>query len=299
MKKFIMLVGLPGSGKSTTAATLAAETGAKIVSPDKIREELYGNESIQGDPKLVFATAKARIKQLIKEDYSVIYDATNLQQKWRGDILEILPSGVSAEAIIINTPLEECLQRNALRDKHVPEHVIKNMHNNMEFPTWEEFKKISILIKDEIVEVPHKHDGGMISIFIEDQKFFKEEAIFDEEDEEWYDVPSKISFSEYLRIFKDMYMHSENIKEERLKEEEKEKATLMEAEALEADRIQNNIPRDWYFEFMTWNGRKHSGQVSAVTEAEAEEKAWGEHAKFTSGWKNPDDYLGSELLEIY
>lgn len=299
MTKFIMFVGLPGSGKSTLAATLAAETGTKIVSPDKIREELYGNESIQGDPKLVFATAKARIKQFIKEDYSVIYDATNLQQKWRGDILEILPNGTNTESIIVNTPLEECLRRNLLRDRHVPVHVIKNMHNNMELPTWEEFQKISILIKDEIIEIPHRYDWGMTTIFVEDQKCFKEEADLDEDLGWWYDEPSEISFLEYINIFVDIYKNENEIKFLRLEKEEAEKAALEKAEALEADRIQNGIPRDWYFEFITWNGRKHSGYVSTVTEAEATKLAWKEHAKFTSGWKNPGDYLGSELLEIY
>ena len=44
---FTMMVGLPGSGKSTYAKELAERTNAKICSSDAIREELTGDISIQ------------------------------------------------------------------------------------------------------------------------------------------------------------------------------------------------------------------------------------------------------------
>ncbi|RMG08866.1 MAG: hypothetical protein D6728_13705 [Cyanobacteria bacterium J055] len=44
------LIGLPGSGKSTFAAQLdSLNDESIIISPDRIRAELYGNESIQGN----------------------------------------------------------------------------------------------------------------------------------------------------------------------------------------------------------------------------------------------------------
>ena len=40
------LIGLPGAGKSTYAPN-----GAKRICPDEIRKQLYGDISVQGDPK--------------------------------------------------------------------------------------------------------------------------------------------------------------------------------------------------------------------------------------------------------
>ena len=43
MTKFLMMVGLVGSGKSTKAQELSKEYDATIFSSDALREELYGN----------------------------------------------------------------------------------------------------------------------------------------------------------------------------------------------------------------------------------------------------------------
>ena len=43
------LVGIPGSGKSTVAQQLADLTQGLIISTDRIREQLYGDEIIQGN----------------------------------------------------------------------------------------------------------------------------------------------------------------------------------------------------------------------------------------------------------
>ena len=66
MKVFNMLIGLPGSGKSTIAQKIKDEVislnkvEVEIVSSDAIRKELYGNEEIQGDPQKVFTLMKIK-----------------------------------------------------------------------------------------------------------------------------------------------------------------------------------------------------------------------------------------------
>ena len=74
----IWMIGLSGSGKSTVAEEYAKKYDAKIISSDKIREELYGDENIQGDPNDVFRIVHERIFDLLKSGFSIIYDATNL-----------------------------------------------------------------------------------------------------------------------------------------------------------------------------------------------------------------------------
>ena len=54
MATITMLIGLPGSGKTTFAKSVENEGNSKpckihVVSSDTMREKLYGSEEIQGD----------------------------------------------------------------------------------------------------------------------------------------------------------------------------------------------------------------------------------------------------------
>ena len=50
-----MLIGLPGSGKSTYAKSLLDSEGkVKYCSSDEVRKQLYGDENIQCNPQTVF-----------------------------------------------------------------------------------------------------------------------------------------------------------------------------------------------------------------------------------------------------
>ena len=57
----VILVGPPGCGKSTYGKKYAEEHANTIVlSSDQIREELYGDASIQDDPARVFTLMQSR-----------------------------------------------------------------------------------------------------------------------------------------------------------------------------------------------------------------------------------------------
>ncbi len=60
---FTMMVGLPGSGKSTYAEKLSKERSAIICSSDKVREDLYGDENSQSNNDEVFKLLHKRIKR--------------------------------------------------------------------------------------------------------------------------------------------------------------------------------------------------------------------------------------------
>lgn len=62
---FVMMVGLPGSGKSTYAKELADEMRAVICSSDAIREELRGDENSQDKNEEVFKILHSRIKECL------------------------------------------------------------------------------------------------------------------------------------------------------------------------------------------------------------------------------------------
>ena len=52
MTNFYMLVGLPGSGKSTIVKKMIEKNpNIKVFSSDSLRKELWGDENKQGDKK--------------------------------------------------------------------------------------------------------------------------------------------------------------------------------------------------------------------------------------------------------
>ena len=86
MQEFVMLVGLPASGKSTVANEYMGK-GYLIFSSDAIRKELFGDENDQTDNNLVFNTLHNRIRTAMKDGFSVVYDATNINAKRREGFL--------------------------------------------------------------------------------------------------------------------------------------------------------------------------------------------------------------------
>lgn len=127
----IVMVGPPGCGKSTEAARLASEYGYSIICPDTIRKELYGDETIQGDPAFVFDVAFDRVRNLLEET-GVIFDATNCRRKYRQRILDET-EGYRQIAIarVMTSTLEECLRNNTARQRKVPEGVIESMYRHL------------------------------------------------------------------------------------------------------------------------------------------------------------------------
>lgn len=140
------MVGIPASGKSTIAQKLVREENAVWLSSDKIREELYGDESIQGNGNEVFSLMEDRVRENLEAGNTVVYDATCVFAKIRTDLLERL-NGTYDKAYChyFDVPLEEAIKRNSQRDRKVPEKVIQRMYNNLQCPTEQEgFDRIYI-----------------------------------------------------------------------------------------------------------------------------------------------------------
>ena len=136
--EFLMLVGLPGSGKSTYIKN-HFNTNLHVHSSDAIREELTGSAEDQTVNAKVFEILHKRIKEDLKNGISCVYDATNISWKKRKAFLESLKN-IDCWKIchVIATPYEICLNQNTQRDRVVPEHVIKRMYMNFDMPFYNE-----------------------------------------------------------------------------------------------------------------------------------------------------------------
>lgn len=141
MSKVTMMIGIPGSGKSTYAMKLPGV----YVSPDAIRKELYGDISVQGNPKEVFSLVESRIREAINNGNDVVYDATNTTEFRKETVAEFREYGADqVDGIFINTPYDICMERNLKRkdrSEPVPAEVMDRMYTALKenLPKADEF----------------------------------------------------------------------------------------------------------------------------------------------------------------
>ena len=137
--RFVMLVGLAGSGKSYFAKELMeGRDDIVYLSSDSIREELTGDENNQDVNVEVFNQMAIRTKEALKIGKHVIYDATNISRKRRKGFLQQLSKGVHKTAVYISTDYDKVLEQNSERERVVPEMAIKRMYKNLQIPIYGE-----------------------------------------------------------------------------------------------------------------------------------------------------------------
>ncbi|HEY9784132.1 MAG TPA: AAA family ATPase [Candidatus Obscuribacterales bacterium] len=129
MKRLILLIGVPGSGK-TTLAKKVQERGYHVLNADSIREELYGDPNTQGDPVQVFSIFFDRLEKAMSQGLDIIIDNTNINSKQRKPILDRAAKfGYSdVQLWLLDVPLQVCLDRNRARDRVVQEDIVSNMY---------------------------------------------------------------------------------------------------------------------------------------------------------------------------
>lgn len=146
MSKCIMLIGLPGSGKSYWSKKYIQENPDTIlVSSDSIREEVFGDVNDQKHNGEVFNIVHKRVVAAIKNGRDVILDATNLSRKRRIGFLKSIPDCLT-EAIVFAIPFETCCKRNSARDRVVPQVAMDRMYRSFQPPHYAEgFDEINII----------------------------------------------------------------------------------------------------------------------------------------------------------
>lgn len=163
--RLILLVGIPGSGK-TTYAKKHIKANTIHLSSDSIRAELYGDESIQGDPAEVFSLMQKRAVEALNNGNNVIYDATNVTRKDRASIIGICPKFTKIECRIIWAPIEECIERDASRDRTVGKEVIDKMLKRFQAVYYDEgIDEIKIVLPDKF-NIAKYHDNVIFALKI-------------------------------------------------------------------------------------------------------------------------------------
>lgn len=138
-QRFIMLVGIAGSGKSTVSKELMqGRDDIVYLSSDEIREEMLGDVNRQDANTDVFVEMGNRTKQALKDGKHVIYDATNINRKKRKGLLQQLPKNVEKVAIYMAVPFKTITLQNESRERVVPQEALDRMYKNLQIPIYSE-----------------------------------------------------------------------------------------------------------------------------------------------------------------
>lgn len=129
----VMMCGPSGSGKSTWIQKNLPNY--HLVSLDLWREKLTGKRADQSKNSEVVRAAKEELKEHLRKNRKVVWDATNLKQNYRLPICEL---GLRYEAlvtyVIFHQPRKIFFSNNVQRKHVVPENVLHAQIDTMDWP---------------------------------------------------------------------------------------------------------------------------------------------------------------------
>ncbi len=143
-QRIVLLVGLPGSGKSTYLERL----GVTPLSSDAVRQLLADDATDQTIHGRVFQTIRYLVRQRLAVGRPVTYvDATHLTPAERKPYVKIARQyGCDLEAIFFDVPLRVCIERNRARARVVPEEAMRLMAKKLVPPAMDEgFERITVV----------------------------------------------------------------------------------------------------------------------------------------------------------
>lgn len=159
MATLYLMVGIPGSGKSSAAENIL-ENGAVLISSDRLREEFFGDEGLQYTEEWlreqgydgkddvhakerfantkIFESVFKRCSESLARGEDVILDSTACRKKMRSKILSNIRNADRTVCIVMAVPFEVCVERNQKRERTVPAYTMKGIAGSFEFPTEDE-----------------------------------------------------------------------------------------------------------------------------------------------------------------
>lgn len=142
-----MLIGVPGSGKSTWIANLNEDmSNTVVISSDNIIERRAAEQGLtysdvfQNEIKSATAEMNQNLKAAIAQGKNVIWDQTNLTAKNRKSKLAMFPEEYVKIAVFFPTPDNDEWQRRLANrpGKVIPNNILLGMNSQLEQPSLKE-----------------------------------------------------------------------------------------------------------------------------------------------------------------
>lgn len=133
MKKVIVALGLPGSGKTTYLERYAEEHSVPRINQDEIRKKIADSEIDQSKNNEVWKQAMEELQVALAHYDTVIFDSTLARHDQRLQFLESVRA-LGADRILgvyFTAPFSVVQKRNTDRLRTVPEHVMLRMHEQL------------------------------------------------------------------------------------------------------------------------------------------------------------------------
>jgi protein phosphatase len=112
----VVLVGAAGSGKSTLAARLFADTPDAILSSDRFRARITGDEADQRVTRAAFAILHRELERRLTQRLTTVVDATSVTPFARsGLVRRAAAHGIPTIAIVLDLGRDVVQARNAAR----------------------------------------------------------------------------------------------------------------------------------------------------------------------------------------
>lgn len=152
MPKLYIMSGVGFSGKSTLAKKIAEYTGATLVSQDGLFFEKEKEWNIDQDSdeqwRMLLDMCLERIRQLLSEGTSVVFDNTNTRHQHREEVRQVaLAIGAEPVVVFLDTPIEvqkERQERNRItKERHdVKQEYLDQAIAELEIPGEDESVRV-------------------------------------------------------------------------------------------------------------------------------------------------------------
>ena len=182
--KAIFLAGGPGSGKSYVAGKTIRGQGLKVVNSDDAFEVLLKKAGLSSkmpesekEPRDAVRARAKRITATRKSNYldgrlGLIIDGTGRDyDKIVNQASELQQLGYDTYMVFVNTSLDVALQRNAQRDRTVPESIVTKSWKDVQ----SNIGKFSLFFKDGMVIVDNNDakEDVFVEVYKRMQKLLK------------------------------------------------------------------------------------------------------------------------------
>jgi predicted kinase len=141
-----MLVGVPGSGKSTWIKNQNFDSNTVVISTDDIIEQraraqgLTYSDVFQTEIKSATAEMNRILMDAVANNKDIVWDQTNLTVKSRRPKLAQIPKEYLKIAVYFATPADVELQRrlNNRPGKVIPANIVLGMKSQLQMPALDE-----------------------------------------------------------------------------------------------------------------------------------------------------------------